>query len=96
MTKFNFYLGAAASAWLLAILVIIAELVEPFKTLLKDIFMHHWIGKGVLITLAFLAVGFLLKNKTSLGKIPDDKLAWYSVLGSLIVIFLFFAVEFLK
>ena len=96
MTKFNFYLGAAASAWLLVILVIVAELMEPFKNLLKDIFSHHWIGKGVLITLIFLAFGFLLRNKKSIGNIKDDKLSWYSMLGSLIVIFLFFIIEFLK
>lgn len=96
MTKFNFYFGAVASAWLLTILIIIAELVSPFKTFLANIFKHHWIGKGVLITLTFLIVGFLLKDKTSLGNVPDDKLAWYSMLGSLIVIFLFFIIEFFK
>lgn len=96
MTKFNFYLGAAASAWLLAILVIVAELYEPFKNLLKSTFSHHWIGKAVIITIAFLVFGFLLRNKGSIGNFSDDKLAWYSMLGSLIVIFLFFIMEFFK
>jgi len=96
MAKFNFYLGAAASAWLLTVLVVIAELVEPFKNFLKATFSHHWIGKAVMITFAFLVFGFLLRNKKSIGKFSDDKLAWYSMLGSLIVIFLFFVIEFLK
>jgi hypothetical protein len=96
MAKFNFYFGAAASSWLLAILVIAAELYAPFKNLLKNIFTHHWIGKGIIITIAFLAFGFILKGKESVGNIKDDKLAWYSTLGSLIVIFLFFIMEFFK
>ena len=96
MAKLNFYFGAAASAWLLVILIVIAELVEPFKTLLKTTFGHHWIGKAVIITFVFLVVGFLLRNKASIGNFSDDKLAWYSVLGSLIVIFLFFIMEFFK
>ncbi len=94
MTRFNLYFGAAASAWLLAILVIAAELIEPFKNFLKAVFIHHWIGKGVIITIAFLVFGFLLKNKSSIGTFSDEKIAWYSVLGSLIVIFLFFIMEF--
>lgn len=94
MTKFNFYFGAAASAWLLAILVIAAELIEPFKNFLKATFIHHWIGKGVIITIAFLLSGFLLRNKDSIGTFSDGKIAWYSMLGSLIAIFLFFIMEF--
>ena len=96
MIKFNFYLGATVSAWLLVILIVIAEFIVQFKTFLASTFGHHWIGKAVIVTFAFLAFGFLLKNRNSIGDLSDDKLAWYSVLGSLIVIFLFFAVEFLK
>ena len=39
MKKFNFHFGAAASAWMLVILVIAAELAEPFKNLLKSGFV---------------------------------------------------------
>ena len=96
MAKFNFYLGAAASAWLLTILIVVAELYEPFKNLLKSTVSHHWIGKAVLITVAFLAFGFALRDKSSVGNFSDENLAWYSMLGSLIVIFLFFVIEFFK
>lgn len=96
MAKFNFCLGAAASAWLLAVLVIAAELAEPFKNFLKSTFSHHWVGKGAIITLAFLIFGVLLKDKNSIGNIQDDKLAWYSMIGSLSVIFLFFVIEYFK
>ncbi|MBI2658407.1 hypothetical protein HYX08_06980 [Candidatus Woesearchaeota archaeon] len=95
MAKFNFYLGAAASAWLLAIMVITAELIAPFKNLLKALFTHHWIGKAVIVTTAFLVFGLLLRGKEQIGNFPDGKISWYSMLGSLIAIFLFFAAEFL-
>ncbi|MBS3105332.1 hypothetical protein J4234_03695 [Candidatus Woesearchaeota archaeon] len=96
MAKFNFYLGATASSWLLAILIIAAELYGPFKNLLKSTFSHHWIGKGIIITIVFLAFGFLLRNKESIANLSDKKLAWHSILGSLIVIFLFYIMEFFK
>lgn len=96
MAKFNFYLGAAASSWVLAILVIVAELYEPFKNLLKSIFTHHWIGKAAIVALVFLVFGFMLKNKKSIFNIQDNKLAWNSMLGSLAIIFLFFIIEFFK
>ena len=94
MAKFNFYAGASASAILLALLVILSELAEPFKALLASVFGHHWIGKAVLVAIAFLLAGFLLKEKTSLGKISFKDLAWKSSLASLAVIFLFYILEF--
>ena len=96
MIKFNFYLGAAASAWLLAILVIASELSEQFKNLLTSAFGHHWVGKIVLVTLCFLVSGFALKDKKSAGNLSVDKFAWYSMLIILLVIFLFFVIEFFK
>ncbi len=94
MKKFNFYLGAAVSAWLLAVLVIVAELIIPFKAFLKSTFIHHWIGKAVIITAAYFLFGYLLREKDSIGKYSDEDAAWYSVLGSLLVIFLFYVIEF--
>ena len=94
MAKFNFYAGATASAILLALLVILSEKVEPFKALLVLVFGHHWIGKTVLVLLIFILAGFLLKEKTSVGKISFKGLAWKSSLASLAVIFLFYVTEF--
>lgn len=86
--RFNLYLATTASAILLTILVITAELSKPFKNILTGIFTHHWIGKAVLITLAFIIFGFLSK------KIKED-IAWYSVVGSLIIILIFYIIEYL-
>lgn len=96
MAKFNFYFGTAASAWLLLILIVVAELIEPFKTLLKTTFGHHWIGKAIIVALAFLVFGFLLRNKESIGNVQQDKIAWYGTLFSLIAILLFFVIEYFK
>ena len=95
MRGFNFYLGASASAWLLTIMVILSELFEPFKESLKETFSHHWIGKLVIITIAFFALGFLVKED-SIKKISNDKFAWRSIIGSLIIIILFFIFEYFK
>ena len=94
MEKFNFFAGATAGAWLLAVLVIVAELVAPFKELLKAVFWHHWIGKAVLVLLAFLVAGLWLKNKNQLLGKPAETLAWQSCIASLAIIALFFIIEF--
>ena len=91
MKRFSFASGMTASSWLLAVLVIIAELIAPFKSFVTAIFSHHWIAKGVLITIAFLAVGFLFREKITKG---SEHIAWYSTLGSLIIIFLFYLIEY--
>lgn len=92
--KFNLYFGAAAGAWLLTLLIITAELSESFKTLLKTMFVHHWIAKAVLITIAFVIFGFLLKEKNAIGRFSDEKIALYSVQGAFIIIFLFYVLEY--
>lgn len=91
MGKFSFYLGAAVAGWLLAILVIAAELFAPLKDTLKAIFGHHWVGKAVIVAIAFIVFGFLLARRESAS---SEKIAWYSVLGSLAVILLFYVAEF--
>ena len=94
MSRFNLHLGASVSSWLLAALVIAAELSAPFKSALVAVFTHHWIAKFVLTALAFAVFGFLLKDRDSLAGIKDGKLAWYSVLGSLAVMLAFYVFEF--
>lgn len=94
MRKPNFFLGATASAWLLAIMVVVAELFGPFKDALKNIFGHHWIGKGIIVLVVFFAASFLLSQKKSVAGFSDKSLAWNSTVACLAVILLFFAAEF--
>ena len=91
--KFNFYNGAFAASFLLAILVIAAELYAPLKTLLGNAFSHHWIGKAVLITIAFIIVGFTYVKNELFG-VKSEKISWYSTLASLAVIFLFYIIHY--
>lgn len=93
--KFNFYNGAFAASTLLAVLVIAAELAKPFKAFLASIFIHHWIGKAVLIAIAFVIFGFIYKKDELFG-IDSEKISWYSILGCLLIIFLFYVVHFLS
>ncbi|MBI4440017.1 hypothetical protein HY638_03520 [Candidatus Woesearchaeota archaeon] len=90
MKKFNYCLGASFSSVSLLLLIVVAELFEPFKNLLKSLFSHHWIGKMVVIAAIFLIAGFSLR-KGIFGN--DERIAWYSVIITLAVIFLFFAVK---
>ena len=92
--KFNFYNAGFAASTLLAVLVLASELSKPFKDFLASLFTHHWVAKAILITIAFVVFGYLLKED-KLFNIESEKLAWYSTLGSLAVIFLFYVFHFL-
>ena len=92
--KFNYYIGATACSWLLLALILAAEFSAPFKGILVSLFGHHWIGKAVLITLAFAAAGFAFPEKKSVAGIADRDCAWYSAVSVLALIFLFFAIHF--
>lgn len=85
--KFNYTLGTTVSAWVLAALVVIAQLSPAFKSLLAAVFTHHWIAKAVLITVVFVVAGCIDRN-------VSEKKAWYSIVGSLVAIGLFFVVEY--
>lgn len=93
MPKFNFYAGAFTSSLLLALLVIIAELAKPLKDFLASVFTHHWVGKAVLVTLAFVIAGFFYKKDEMFG-IENEKVSWYGTLGSFVAIFLFFVLHY--
>ena len=93
--KFNHYLGAAVAAWLLAIMVVVAELFAPFKDFLIATFSHHWIGKAVIVALAFVIGGFLLGGKNPISKYSSEDVAWYSTLGGLAAILAFYVFEFI-
>ncbi len=94
MRKFNVYAAATISAWLLFILVIAAELYGPFKLLLAGVFSHHWIAKGIIVTLAFVLSGFFLKKRITLPKHSEEQTAFRSVLAALLLIFAFYVLEF--
>ncbi|MBI4017494.1 MAG: hypothetical protein HY366_00950 [Candidatus Aenigmarchaeota archaeon] len=79
---------------MLAVLVVAAELYAPFKSSLASAFMHHWVGKLVLVSLVFFATAYVYRNKTEILGVADGRVGWFSVLGSLAAILLFYVVEF--
>ena len=94
MAKFNYYIATIVSSWLLTVLVILSELVKPFKNFLYMIFTHHWIGKAVLVAIVFFLFGYFSKDKKKIGKLSSDEFTWRSVIGSSIIIFLFYFIEY--
>ncbi|MDO8634459.1 MAG: hypothetical protein Q7K34_04180 [archaeon] len=88
--KFNSFMAATVSPWLLALVVIAAELFPPFKALLASVFSHHWIGKLVITLGVFVLVGFLVKKQAT------EKTAFYSIIGGLLVILAFYIFVFFK
>jgi len=94
MKRFNFYNAIFVSSSLLVILIIIAEFSNMFKTFLASIFSHHWIGKLIIITVAFVIVGFSCKKDKLFG-VLDEKIAWYGILASILIILVFFIIHYL-
>lgn len=95
LDEFNFYLGAAASAWLLTVMVLLTELSAPFKDILTKVFTHHWIAKLILVTLIFIVVSKLYPKKQKMVGMPVEDFAWKSIIASLLIIFGFYIFEFL-
>ena len=93
MKKFNYYISTSAASLLLAILVIAAEFLAPFKSLLASIFSHHWLAKAIIITIVFILTGFYYDKNKLFGK-KIEHIAWYSTLLSISVIFLFFIIHY--
>ena len=64
----SFIAGAIASSIFIAAATIGGELYKPFKDFLAGTFYHHWVGKGVLSVVIFLAVafvyGFIVRHPT--------------------------------
>ena len=97
MRKFNVYAATTISSWLLFILVLAAELYAPFKLLLVSLLFHHWIAKGVIVALAFVGSGFFLKRKIVVNiitKHTEEQTAFHSVIAVLLLILLFYVIEF--
>lgn len=55
----SFILSAVTAIVFIAAATIAAELVPAFKNFLKEIFGHHWTGKGVVAAAIFVFGGFL-------------------------------------
>lgn len=97
-----FIRGAVAAVLTTTLLTVVADLYGPLKDLLKQLFSHHWIGKGVVAIFVFLAVGFggwIFRREAgdeSAGVARGLKILFWSTIFSAIVVFGFFVWEFLR
>lgn len=55
----SFLLSAIIVIVFITVITVVVELFPDVKLLLKDTFIHHWIGKGVLAVSLFLVLAFL-------------------------------------
>lgn len=98
----SFILSAIAAVVFIAVSTIIGELNPIFKGWLKDVFYHHWTGKGIIVAGIFVAGGFLCwlwcrlrRNVVSAGQTAF----WLWILfvisvAGFLAIFLFYIYEF--
>lgn len=76
---------------------VVAELSHPFKDFLKENFIHHWVGKGVISATIFFAVGFLamvypLKSNSRSAALWLTILSLTAIIGFFaILVFYFYA-----
>lgn len=86
----SFIISAIVAIIFIPISVILGELYKPFKDWLKNIFYHHWIGKGVIAFVIFYFFGFLkyFKSKDNEDVIVKmlKVLFWITFIGTLAII----------
>jgi len=84
-----FAISAILSVITVVALTVFGELYAPLKNGLKEIFSHHWIGKGVISFVGYFIVGLLIAQ-TKIGKGSAIRflsmLAWISLLGAAAII----------
>lgn len=94
--------AAAEATILVAILVTVltigGELWNPLKDVLKGIFIHHWLGKGVLSIIVFILV-YLIRKKAYTRTDSTIRTLYCAVIVSSIAslaMLLFFVLLFLR
>ena len=94
----SFAAAAIVAIVFVAVATILGELHKPFKNWLKDIFYHHWMGKGIIAILIFYILGFLGYFK---AKDSDDAVVtmlkivfWIALLG-VVAISVFYTYEYM-
>jgi len=87
-----FLAAATVTVVFIAAITIVGELYPPLKDWLKATFFHHWLGKGALAAMLFIATG------TALSLSPQREteiagairiLAWVSIASGLLILWFF-------
>jgi hypothetical protein len=90
-------ISAITAVIFITLITVIADLYSPTKNWLKNIFTHHWVGKGILASSLFIVLTFLFSlTPFSVNENKLIKNLWLlfaiSLLGTL-VIFSFYIYE---
>lgn len=90
--------GAIVAALFIVVITIAGELYSPLKDLLREEHYHHWVGKGIWSSIAFVLasiVYFFGFKSIGEGRTPKllKILSWMLLLGTLILL-AFFIYEF--
>ncbi len=88
-------ISAALVAVFVAVITVYADIYAPLKDWLKVNFYHHWVGKGILSAILFLAsfIGFLFKNPNEKFLNFSLKLAFWLAIISSAAILIFYLYE---
>lgn len=91
--KINKIIRSFAASAIIAIIfvaaaTILGELYKPFKNWLKEVFYHHWMGKGIIMIVIFYLFGLIgFRNSGSEDKMIGmlRLLFWVALIGVLAI-----------
>ncbi len=69
---FGSTIGSLVTIIVITLLTIIADIKPAIKDNLKDIFAHHWVGKGILALIVFVIVMFAVSAVAK--KVSEEKI----------------------
>lgn len=93
----KYFLATIVASLYIPLVTIAGELNAPFKNFFKNIFWHHWLGKGIVLILLYIVCVLLFSKTKESGK-EERWLSWTAGISviSALSIFIFFVVEYLK
>ncbi len=84
-------LATAVVIIFISAITIAADLYSPLKDWLKETFSHHWIGKGIIASVLWMAIAVLPVRKEI-----SQKIFMLILIFSTVAIALFYILHFLK
>lgn len=76
---YQYYVATVVSIWFVTVITIGAELSPTFKDFIASVFLHHWLGKGILTLVVFGLVVVVTPER----RFDERRWATY-VLGSVV------------
>lgn len=90
-------LSTISTVVFVTVVTIVGDLYHPLKDWLKEVFTHHWIGKGVLGALIYVALTGIIMYMPFTGdkEALQQRVKWLVIVATICVavLFLFFIYE---